>query len=113
MAARIALQTMATQGRGPAVEHSSKHLGLRRGQAVGIEILGPESLEHLRQSGRHCACPVPGLMRLGQGREQIKGIRGGGRPPLCGDEMQIATGGGQVIMTEQFLECDQIDTCFQ
>jgi len=52
-------------------------------------------------------------MRLGQGREQIKGIRGGGRPPLCGDEMQIATGGGQVIMTEQFLECDQIDTCFQ
>jgi hypothetical protein len=52
-------------------------------------------------------------MRLGQGCEQIKGIRGGGRPPLCGDEMQIATGGGQVIMTEQFLECDQIDTGFQ
>ena len=83
------------------------------GQAVGIEILGPERLEHLRQVGGHSACPVPGLMRLGQGREQIKGIRGGGRPPLCGDEMQIATGGGQVIMTEQFLECDQIDTCFQ
>ena len=113
MSARIALQTMAAQGRGPAVEHSSKHLGLRRGLAVGIEILGPESLEHLRQGSGHSACPVPGLMRLGQGREQIKGIRGGGRPPLGGDEMQIATGGGQVIMTEQFLECDQIDTCFQ
>jgi len=27
--------------------------------------------------------------------------------------MQIATGGGQVIMTEQLLECDQIDACFQ
>jgi hypothetical protein len=52
-------------------------------------------------------------MRLGQDCEQIKGIRGGGRSPLCGDEMQIATGGGQVIMPEQFLECDQIDTCFQ
>ena len=49
MTARIALQTMAAQGCGPAVEHSSKHLGLRRGQAMGIEILGPESLEHLRQ----------------------------------------------------------------
>jgi len=52
-------------------------------------------------------------MRLGQGRKQIKGIRGGGRPPLGGYEMQIATGGGQMIMAEQFLECDQIDTGFQ
>jgi len=42
MTARVALQAMAAQGRGPAVEHRSKHLGLRRGQAVGIEILGPE-----------------------------------------------------------------------
>jgi len=31
MAARIALQTMATQGRSPAIEHRSKHLGLRHG----------------------------------------------------------------------------------
>jgi len=108
MAARIALQTMAAQGRSPAVEHCSKHLGLRRGQAVGIEILCSESLEHLcqacpelsRRGGGHNAYPVPDLIRFGQGREQIKGIRGGGRPPLCGDEMQIATGGGQVIMTE-------------
>jgi hypothetical protein len=52
-------------------------------------------------------------MRLRQGCEQIKGIRGGRRPPLGGYEMQIATGGGQMIMAEQLLECDQIDTCFQ
>jgi hypothetical protein len=52
-------------------------------------------------------------MRLGQGREQIKGVRGSGRPPLGGYEMQIAAGGGQVIMTEQLLERDQIDACFQ
>jgi len=73
MAARVALQTMAAQGRGSAVEHSSKHLSLWRSQAVGIEIRGPESLEHLRQAchelsrrgGGHSACPVPGLMRLG------------------------------------------------
>jgi hypothetical protein len=79
MAALVAFQTMAAQGGGPAVEHGSNHLGLRRGQAVGIEIFNAEDMEHLcqtcpelsRRGGRHGACPVPGLMRLGQGREQI------------------------------------------
>jgi len=80
---------------------------------VGIEILGPNVWNTSARFADIVRALWPGLMRLGQGCEQIKGIRGGGRPPLCGDEMQIAAGGGQVIMTEQFLECDQIDTCFQ
>jgi hypothetical protein len=113
VAALVTFQAMAAERGGAAVEHGPHDLGLRRGQAVGVEILCPEGMKHLRQGGGHGSCSVAGSVGLGQGRKQIEGICGGGWPPLGRYQVQIVASGGQRVMTEQFLERYPIDPGFQ